>query len=147
MTEQHEELVSKSISPLYRGCLILRSAVYWIWQILFTCLIGPFVVVIGLFSDLLAYRVAMIWIHGNIWALRLICGVSWQVDGQENIPDQPCIVMSKHQSTWDAYFLPMTFFPAVYVAKRSLKYIPIFGWALWVLRFIPFRDFANGGSG
>jgi len=44
--------------------------------------------------------------------------------------------MCKHQSTWETYFLPTVFYPGVYVAKKSLQYIPIFGWALYVLKFI-----------
>lgn len=72
----------------------------------------------------------------NVYGLKYICGVSWQVEGRENIPETVCLVLSKHQSTWETYFLPMVFYPAVYVAKRSLLWIPIFGWALYVLKFI-----------
>ena len=60
----------------------------------------------------------------------------WEVDGREHIPDKPCLVLCKHQSTWETYFLAMLFTPSVYVAKKSLLWVPIFGWALGVLRFI-----------
>ena len=145
MNEPQVEPATSRITPLYRAWLILRSSVFWVWQILSTLVIGPFAVLFGLFSYRVGYWTAMLWIRSNVWGLRLICGVSWKVDGLENVPDQPCIVMSKHQSTWDAYFLPMTFYPAVYVAKRSLMYIPIFGWAIWVLKFIMI-DRASGRS-
>lgn len=121
---------------MYRLWLILRSAVFWVWQILATLIIGPLVVVIGLFSFRWGYALAVAWNRLNVMGLRWICGVRWEVQGRENIPDTPCIVLSKHQSTWETYFLPLVFYPSVYVAKKSLLWIPIFGWALYVLKFI-----------
>lgn len=44
--------------------------------------------------------------------------------------------MSKHQSTWETYFLPVVFNRSVYVAKRSLAFIPLFGWCIAALKFI-----------
>lgn len=121
---------------MYRLWLMLRSAVFWIWQIVCTVAMGPLVLFFGLFSFNLGFALALVWNRINIWGLRYICGITWKVEGRENIPDKPCVVLSKHQSTWDAYFLPIIFSPGVYVAKRSLVWIPIFGWALYVLKFI-----------
>ena len=115
---------------------VIRATVFWIWQIVVTLVLGGPVLIAGLFSFELGYRFALVWIRANVHGLRVICGVDWVVDGRENIPERPCVVMSKHQSTWETYFLAMLFRPAVYVAKRSLGRIPIFGWALHVLRFI-----------
>lgn len=115
---------------------IVRSSVFWIWQIVVTLVLGLPIVLLGLVSYAIAYPVAVFWIKLNIHGLKWICGVGWQVDGRENIPDTPCVVLCKHQSTWETYFLAMLFFPAVYVAKRSLARIPIFGWGLWSLKFI-----------
>lgn len=121
---------------MYRLWLMLRSAVFWVWQILMTLILGGPVIIVGLFSFRWGYALAVLWNRSNVWGLRVICGVTWQVDGRENIPEVPCVVMAKHQSTWETYFLPMLFYPSVYVAKRSLLFIPIFGWALYVLKFI-----------
>ena len=121
---------------MYRLWLMFRSAVFWVWQILCTLIIGPLVLIFAVFSFDLGYALAIAWNRANIWGLRFICGVTWKVEGRENIPDKPCVVLSKHQSTWDAYFLPTLFTPGVYVAKRSLIWIPIFGWALYLLKFI-----------
>lgn len=121
---------------MYRFWLMVRSVVFWIWQILVTLVLGAPVLIFGLFSFRLGNALAMWWNRSNVWGLRVICGVSWELEGLENIPDKPCVVMAKHQSTWEAYFLPTLFYPGVYVAKRSLLWIPIFGWALYVLKFI-----------
>lgn len=116
--------------------LTVRSLLYWVWQIFATVLMGAPVLLGSLVSFDLGYFFARIWIHLNVQGLRVICGVKWEVQGRENIPDTPCIVFSKHQSTWDTYFIPMILTPTTYVAKRSLAWIPIFGWSLFALRFI-----------
>ena len=116
--------------------LVLRAAIFWLWQILVTLLLGPPVLLAGALSYDLGFPLAMWWIRANVYGLRWICGVRWEVDGRENIPDRPCLVMSKHQSTWETYFLAMLFNPSVYVAKKSLLRIPIFGWAIGILDFI-----------
>lgn len=130
---------------MYKWWLTLRSAVFWVWQIVNTLVMGAPVLICGLISFRVGYALAVLWNLLNVWGLRVICGVKWQVDGRENIPETPCVVMAKHQSTWETYFLPSIFYPGVYVAKRSLLYIPIFGWALYVLKFIMI-DRASGRS-
>ena len=128
--------MSAVVAPAGGVLAAIRATVFWIWQILVTFVIGVPVLIAGLFSYDLAYPIAVLWIRANVYGLRVICGVSWVVEGRENIPDTPCIVLCKHQSTWETYFLAMLFHPVVYVAKRSLGRIPIFGWALHLLEFI-----------
>ncbi|MEE9320788.1 MAG: lysophospholipid acyltransferase family protein [Granulosicoccus sp.] len=133
------------ISFAYRCWLFLRSLVFWVWQIVWTLTMGVPVVVLGMFSYNLGYRMGVIWNQGNVYGLRVICGVRWKLEGEENIPAKAGIMMSKHQSTWETYFFMLVFPRAAYVAKRSLALIPIFGWALIVLRFI-LIDRKSGGS-
>lgn len=121
---------------MYKLWLTVRSVVYWLWQIVNTLIVGLPVILTGLVSFRHGYALAIFWNRMNILGLKVICGVSWQVKGLENIPDKPCVVLSKHQSTWETYFLPSIFYPGVYVAKKSLLWIPVFGWALYVLKFI-----------
>ena len=65
-----------------------------------------------------------------ILAARYICGIRWEVKGLENLPDAPVILLSKHQSAWETIFycwlMPR---PLIFVFKKSLLYIPFFGWA------------------
>lgn len=133
------------VSSVYRSWLFVRSLVYWVWQILATLILGLPVVVLGMFSYKLGHRMGVLWNQANIYGLRLICGITWKLEGQENIPTRTGIVMSKHQSTWETYFFMQVFTPGVYVAKRSLARIPIFGWAIKVLQFI-LIDRKSGGS-
>ena len=70
-------------------------------------------------------------------AARYVCGIRWQIKGFENLPDGPAILLSKHQSAWETIFycwlMPR---PLIFVFKKSLLYIPFFGWGLAMLRMI-----------
>ena len=70
-------------------------------------------------------------------AARYVCGIRWQLKGVENLPDAPVILLSKHQSAWETIFycwmMPR---PLIFVFKKSLLYIPFFGWGLAMLRMI-----------
>ncbi|MEZ5530578.1 MAG: lysophospholipid acyltransferase family protein [Porticoccaceae bacterium] len=63
-------------------------------------------------------------------ALSLTCGIKVQIDGLENIPDGPCVVLSKHQSTWEVYLLQRLFMPVSTILKQELLKIPFFGWGI-----------------
>lgn len=61
--------------------------------------------------------------------LRLICHIKYRVEGLDNIPnDMPVVVMCKHQSTWETFFLPTIFRNVAMIAKRELLWVPFFGW-------------------
>ncbi len=48
----------------------------------------------------------------------------------ENLPTQPAVIFSKHQSAWETIAYQTIFPPQAWVLKRSLLYIPFFGWGL-----------------
>lgn len=66
--------------------------------------------------------------------LRLCCGVHCVVEGRENIPQQPCVVVSNHQSTWETFYLARLFQPVCAVLKKELTYIPFYGWSIRLLK-------------
>lgn len=64
----------------------------------------------------------------SLWLLRIICGISMEVRGSENLPDGPALIVAKHQSAWDTFALiPMFRDPAI-VLKAELTRIPLYGW-------------------
>lgn len=68
-----------------------------------------------------------------IRAATVICGVRYRVIGAENIPQQPCVILSKHQSAWETMAWQTIFPPQVWVMKRELLWIPFFGWGVAML--------------
>ncbi|MDR1498780.1 MAG: 1-acyl-sn-glycerol-3-phosphate acyltransferase [Rickettsiales bacterium] len=71
------------------------------------------------------------WAKVNVLLLQYICGVKYKVIGTENIPQNNFLIVSKHQSTWETYFLFQYFrnYLACVVKKELLK-IPGIGTAL-----------------
>lgn len=66
-----------------------------------------------------------------IWSLKVICHVNYKIDGLENIPkDRNGVILSKHQSTWETFFLPGIFFEPTIILKKELLWVPFFGWGL-----------------
>ncbi len=76
------------------------------------------------------YRFITSWSSCNLWWLGVTCNLKYSVTGKENIPNVPCIVMSNHQSTWETLAIGPIFPPLIWVVKKELFYIPVFGWGL-----------------
>lgn len=70
------------------------------------------------------------WARSMIWWLRITCNISHKITGMENLPDSPSIILAKHQSAWETLAFQAIFPTQVYVLKRELLWIPIFGWGL-----------------
>ena len=68
-----------------------------------------------------------------LWAGGFFCGMKVVIEGEEHIPDEPCVVMIKHTSTLETYgHVPM--FPRTsWVVKRELIWAPFFGWCMGLL--------------
>jgi 1-acyl-sn-glycerol-3-phosphate acyltransferase len=90
-------------------------------------------------APFLPFRQRYRFINGNwcrfaVWLTKLMLGINYQVIGAENVPSQPCVILAKHQSTWETFFLSCYFEPLSQVLKRELLYIPFFGWAMAMLK-------------
>ncbi len=77
-----------------------------------------------------SWAMAGLRLHGQIctWLLAVICGTRLEVRGHENLPNGACLVVSKHQSTWDTFALIPLFRDPAVVLKAELKWIPFYGW-------------------
>ena len=92
------------------------------------------------------YRISRYWSRFNLWWLRVTCRIDYQISGIEHIPDQPVIVMAKHQSTWETIFLHQYLPPVAWVIKRELLWLPFFGWGLALLRPIAINRRAGASA-
>ena len=79
------------------------------------------------FSSIHTRKLANIWIDGILLLLRFICSITYEVRGKENIPDHPVIVASKHQSAFETFLLFKLIKNSVFIHKKELFFIPIFG--------------------
>lgn len=114
--------------------IYIRSFIFFIFQsvtaVIFSC-VG---VVLWPLPFKWRYAVVSQWAKSNIWLLARICDVHLEVEGKENIGEEPAIIICKHQSAWETLALQTVFPPQVWVLKRELFWIPFFGWGLASLK-------------
>ena len=88
-------------------------------------------------------RVAQMWGRVNLILLR-IAGIRYEVRGRDKIPRGALIVAAKHQSAWETFALLPLFDDPLFILKRELQWIPVFGWLLIKGRMVPVDR--GGGS-
>ena len=113
----------------------LRSFIFYIGYLgsgllasFLACTLGPF---LSLNSRLKFFS---LWPRFANWFLYVTCKVKLIVEGEENIPTQPCVIVSNHQGQWETFSMQYLFHPLCTLLKRELLYIPLWGWAMRLLR-------------
>jgi 1-acyl-sn-glycerol-3-phosphate acyltransferase len=128
--------VSQPALPAPRPVLYLRSALFWLGFATSTMLFATGLVCLWVAPLDWRYKLVRGWPAFNLWWLRVTCGLSYHIEGWENLPDEPMVIYAKHQSTWETLAIAGQFPPAAFVAKRELLKIPFFGWGMASLKFL-----------
>ncbi len=110
--------------------LITRSLIFTILHILTAMIFSILAVIAWLLPFKSRYKIVSQWAIFNLWLLKIICRIHYEVKGLDNISNNPCIILCKHQSTWETLALQAIFPPQVWVLKRELLWVPFFGWGL-----------------
>jgi len=110
--------------------LFLRSSLFFIGQLITAPIFTLIALLAWPVNPILRNQLISGWARSMIWWLRVTCNVRHEISGMGNIPDRPCIILAKHQSTWETFAFQAIFPTQVYVLKRELLWIPIFGWGL-----------------
>ena len=117
---------------------MIRSLLFYL--IFFITLIFVSIVIILASFVLSVERCQMIatfWIINILKVLKHMCGIGWTVDGINNIPDKPFVIMANHQGPWESLFLQTLILPTSSIIKKEILFIPFFGWAISRLNPIP----------
>lgn len=82
------------------------------------------------------YAILLPWNHVVLGWLRLTCNIRVEVVDYNRQPltSGPYVILSKHQTSWETLFLQTYFQPLSTILKRSLLFIPFFGWGIASLR-------------
>lgn len=113
--------------------IALRSSLFALFLILITPVFAFIALLTFPLPALTRYRIITVWTRCIMWGARYLCGIRYRVIGRENIPDKPCVILSKHQSAWETLAFQLIFPPQVWVLKRELLRVPFFGWGLAML--------------
>lgn len=110
---------------------MLRSLLFYLGYSAVTLVWGTLSVLVGWVLPSRARFVFIIgaWTRMCLWWLKVTCGIRHEIIGAELIPEQPCVVLCRHESTWETLFLQTLLAPQATIIKRELLWIPFFGWA------------------
>ena len=86
------------------------------------------------------------WCRLAVWLGRVICGLDTVVEGLENLPDEPSVIMIKHTSTLETYWQVTVFPKTTWVIKREVMLVPVVGWAMKLVLDPIFIDRESGRS-
>ena len=110
-------------SLLFNAILFLSVAIY-----------VPLILPTALLPYRFRYRIITQWARLQGFLLKKLCRLDYRVEGAEHLPVDAAIVMSKHQSAWETIVFQQIFPPQTWVLKHELMWIPLFGWALALMR-------------
>jgi len=112
----------------------LGSTLFFIYILLSTPIVGISVLSCIILPFSVRYKIGDIWINSLLFMLKLCCGLSYEVEGLENLPSGAAVILSKQQSAWETLALRQFISPQTAVLKKSLLQIPFGGWALATLK-------------
>jgi 1-acyl-sn-glycerol-3-phosphate acyltransferase len=114
--------------------MLVRSTIFAIVVPVFTAFYSLICVASYPLPLRLRFKVVMGWTRSVVWLLKVVCHIDYHAVGYENIPlDRSGVIMSKHQSSWETFYLPYHFHETAIILKRELCWIPFFGWGMAVI--------------
>lgn len=125
---------------------LLRSLLYTTWLFIGTLLYAVAVLALCWLPGKGLYAVARSWSRSQLWMLKALCGLTYRVEGTENIIPGAHISMWKHSSAWETIAQAGIFPPQSWVLKHELMWIPLVGWALHFLKPIAINRKAGAAA-
>ena len=107
----------------------LRFCAFWLLTALIT-----FVYALALPGLLLPRKIVLavvksyLWLE--LWLLRLLAGLRWEIRGDVDSARGPVLVAAKHQSAFETLLLQLILGDPAIVLKQELLKIPMFGWTM-----------------
>lgn len=110
-----------------------RSVVFHILYATSAILAGTFAVTFYyVFPKPLARKIINRWNFFVVAAANAVCGIRYRIEFPEGKPDlsKNYVIMAKHQSAWETFYLQTLFRPMSTILKKELLKLPFFGWGL-----------------
>ncbi|MGE0741225.1 MAG: lysophospholipid acyltransferase family protein [Hyphomonadaceae bacterium] len=108
--------------------ILIRSIIFVIWFYGTMAAWGlAYMPAVLLGHDRFIWHAMRGWGKSTIWGLRWICGVKITFEGLENVPKGAALIASKHQTTLDTVLPAQFVSEPVFVVKKELIKMPVFG--------------------
>ena len=116
--------------------IFLRSLIFNILFYIWTFFISFFSFPVFFLNRKFDVKVWFLWIKVTNKILKTVVNLGYEVKGSKNITSNNVIYACQHQSAWDTIILPYLIGDCIIFHKKSLLFIPIFGWHLFKLGMI-----------
>jgi len=107
--------------------MLIRSIIFYVLLGLWTTFMGVVCFPFLFFHKKFLRNPTNTWILGIFKLLETTCKITYEIQGKENIPNHPVLVASKHQSAFETLALFLNINKSIFIHKKQLFYIPIFG--------------------
>jgi 1-acyl-sn-glycerol-3-phosphate acyltransferase len=114
---------------------ILRSTIFFAWFVLFSVAIQILALPALLMPAWAPRAVGEIWCRAVLWGLKIFAGLDVEVRGQK--PADGSLIAAKHMSMLDTMALYLALDRPLFVLKRELLLIPVWGWFVKRAGMIP----------
>ena len=116
--------------------IFLRSLIFNILFYIWTLLIAFFSFPVFFFSRKYNVKVWFLWIKVTNKILNIVTKLNYETKGLKKNGLNNVIYACQHQSAWDTIILPYLIGDCIIFHKRSLLFIPFFGWHLLKLGMV-----------
>ncbi len=114
--------------------LLLRSLVFQFYFYASVAIASMSIFFMWPFPFAIRSAIARNWGKSMLQVGRILCGLDYVIEGRDNIPAVPSVIMIKHTTVFETYAQLAVFPPQTWVVKRELQWIPLFGWGLAAMR-------------
>ena len=108
----------------------LRSILFFFGMVISAIIFCPIAILSWPLPVLTRMKIISLWARFIKFSLYFICNLDFEVEGLDRIPQNPSVILSKHQSAWETIMFQIIFPPQTWVLKREALWIPFFGWGL-----------------
>ena len=115
-----------------RAVATLRSGLFFLGLCVITPIFSLVSILICWLPAPVRYHTIGQWNRTVVLLLKVCCGIGHEVGGLANLPKPPYLICSNHQSAWETIAFYCIFPRISFVTKRSLLWIPFFGWGFYL---------------
>ncbi len=122
----------------------LRFVIWTIYAAVSVTICAFSIILLAMFPYRVRFAICRAWCVSMLYVGRWLCGVRYVVEGVENLPAEPSVIMIKHSSMFEAYAQVALFPRNAWVIKRELLFVPVFGWGVRALKPIAINRQSGG---
>ena len=107
--------------------MLFRSILFYFFIVLWTIFMGTICLPYLILPTTYLRKPVNVWIIGIFKSLELICKITYEIKDINKIPEKAVIIASKHQSAFETLALFLHIKNSIFIHKKQLFWIPIFG--------------------